>query len=184
MNELSDFVTRAHQVTLLALAGPPAAGKSTLARNLLSKIQFTYLDTGECWAKLFPSPTYSEAESRAVFGFLTEKISETLSSKTSVIAEGIFASHERIIRLRDIAKQCSARFILVNLLVDSESAFARMHARDLTTGQRPVPPDAWFALESKLKKWRYEEHALRIDSTAAAPETIVAIVLEELSRNR
>src|SRR4051812_260584 len=107
MNELPNRLISPQPLTLLVLAGPPAAGKSTLARNLSRKIPFTYLDTGECWQKLFPNPTYSETESRAVFGFLIDRISETLSSKNSVIAEGIFASHERIIRLHNIAKQCS-----------------------------------------------------------------------------
>lgn len=171
-------------ITLIALSGPPGSGKSTLARNLIAGASLAYVDTGECWKALFPNPRYSPEESERVFEMLVDEVSRPLDRQMSVIADGIFASHSRILRLKQVADRFAARLFLVGLRCDFATAQRRMESRYRISGQPVVPEKMWKDLLKKLQTWEDKESVLTIDSTTISPELVARAVCEAIQANR
>jgi hypothetical protein len=149
-------------------------------KALAEQCSLKTVETVECWNRLFPNPQYSETESKAVFQLVQHEIDTALAGGASVVTEGVFASYERIQRLNITAQIHSARFLVIGLWCDLNTALARMKHRFNTTGQARVPAEAWLQLEAKLMTWRAQEGVLWIDTVEDEPKSTVKKVIKVL----
>jgi predicted kinase len=169
-------------LTLIVMTGLPGCGKTTVISDLRRLVDLAYVGTDACWKKLFAQPKYTPEESRAVFEALAMAVEKELREKLSVVAEGVFASHERIIRLREIADLHGAKVVIVGVECDFEIALQRMKERQKSGGNGPVPEKLWMDLRVKLGEWK-EEGVSWIDTASCAPMQSAQQVIELLASN-
>jgi predicted kinase len=169
------------KLTLLVVAGVPGAGKTTAITKLLRYINFDYIDSDQIWKSIFESPKYTPEESNRVYEQLAKNVSLSLAKGKNTITEGVFASHERIIRLKRIANDFGANFYIVKFQCDVSTALDRMGSRYKNGGNGPVPINLWTDLHSRLKTWQAKEITLEIDTSTVTLEAAVSLILQLLS---
>lgn len=166
------------------MTGLPGSGKSTVAKGLLEMVQMGYVETDRCWLSVFPTPQHTHDESNTVFLEVCRRVEKFLTENQSTLAEGVFASHNRIVTLKAIASAYQARVIVVGLRCDMTIAFERMEERLNSDGTKPVPVSLWIELQGRLLAWEAEEQVLLIDSSAESTKSAVRMVLTELAQNQ
>jgi predicted kinase len=168
-------------LTLAVMTGLPGCGKTAAIAQLRGLVDLTYIDTDACWREVFPQPKFTPEESHAVFAVLATNVARLLAEGKNIIAEGVFASHERIERLREIAYANGARFLLIGVECDAATAFARMKERQKAGGNGPVPESLWLNLRAKLEQWHDREKVTWIDSGKTTPEQSAQLILRLLA---
>lgn len=115
---------------LAVVCGLPGVGKSTVSRAIADRIGATVLRTDVIRKELFVDPTYTSAETVAVYDELLTRAFEHLDVGESVVLDATFKTSERRIQARDLATQVGARFRLVRVSCDEDVLERRIRARD------------------------------------------------------
>lgn len=100
---------------LIAVAGLPGSGKSTVARFLAQAVGGTLLRTDEIRRQLFPQPTYAPEEGAQVYARLFALAGEKLGRGESVVLDATFQRASLRQQAQEIARIHAARwrFVLV-----------------------------------------------------------------------
>jgi predicted kinase len=118
---------------LICLYGYPGAGKTYVARNLSSILQFAHLNADRLRSELFERPRFDAQENAIVGHLMNFMCEEFLEAGVSVVYDAKIARAGQRRALREAAKRHKAEYMLVWLQVDSESAFYRTQNRDRRT---------------------------------------------------
>lgn len=122
--------TRPVPPVLAVVCGLPGVGKSTVARAIADRVDATVLRTDVIRKDLFSDPTYTSAETVAVYDELLTRAFERLDVGESVVLDATFKTSERRIQARDLATQVGATFRLVRVTCDESVLEQRIRERD------------------------------------------------------
>ena len=75
---------------LIIVCGLPGSGKTTLAKALSKRLGAGHLSSDVLRRELFPNPTYSEDEKKAVYSGMALRAGKLLSEGRSVVADATF----------------------------------------------------------------------------------------------
>jgi predicted kinase len=120
---------------LIAVAGLPGSGKSTVARLIAHSVDGLLLRSDEIRKQLFPRPTYTPAEGAQVYARLFALADQGLSQGQSVVLDATFHQSDLRQQAQKIAETHALpwRFILVTAppaLVHSRLALRQGDASD------------------------------------------------------
>lgn len=75
---------------LIIVCGLPGSGKTTLAKAVSKAVGALHLSSDRIRKEIFPDPTYSEEEKRAVYMEMAERAKKALSEGRDVVADATF----------------------------------------------------------------------------------------------
>lgn len=116
--------------TLILLYGYPGAGKTFFSRQLCDDIVAAHVQGERIRYELFDEPRYDKQENEVVSHLMEYMAEEFLNAGVSVLYDMNAARVGQRRVLRDMARRCKAKFALVWIQVDAESAFTRAAKRD------------------------------------------------------
>jgi predicted kinase len=156
---------------LIALAGLPGAGKSTLARGLQAALHAEVVSRDA--VRMSEFPTWDDrAAKRAAFEVVRLEVSVLLKAGATVIVDGAtLSTHAERRVLRELAESLGHRFVLLWLDLPVEVAAAR-----IATDRHDAPRDRRPALVSEVAQ-RFEaplpaDGAVRLDAGAGPAEVL------------
>jgi predicted kinase len=115
---------------LVALCGLPGVGKSTVSRYIQDRLDARRLRTDRVRQEMFPDPTYSEEERRAVYHELCDRAEQYLAAGESVVLDATFASTGCRDTVREVAADHGIPFNLVRVVCEQSVAEQRIAERD------------------------------------------------------
>jgi len=115
---------------LVALCGLPGVGKSTVSRYIQERLDARRLRTDRVRQEMFPDPTYSKEERRAVYRELCDRAEQYLVAGESVVLDATFANTDYRDTVRDVATEYSIPFYLVRVVCEQSVAEQRIADRD------------------------------------------------------
>ncbi|MBI2592484.1 ATP-binding protein [Candidatus Saccharibacteria bacterium] len=118
---------------LICLYGFPGSGKSFLARNLTQDIQTAHVSADRIRNELFAKPRYDAQENAIITHLMNYMTEEFLSAGVSVVYDANAMRINQRQRLRGLATNHKAVYLLVWLQIDIESAYMRTQRRDRRT---------------------------------------------------
>ncbi|MFH0846969.1 MAG: ATP-binding protein [Chloroflexota bacterium] len=132
---------------LIVVSGLPGTGKSYFSRRLAEKIPLLILESDRLRKTLFAKPSYSAAESGALFQAVNVLIEELLRDGISLILDATNLSESYRERLYRISEKAEAKFILVQTRAPAEVISTRLKAREKAPDSMS---DADWAVYQKL----------------------------------
>ncbi|MCS6825535.1 MAG: ATP-binding protein [Caldilinea sp.] len=167
-------------LTLIAMKGHPATGKSAVAEALARRLRIPLIDKDDVKDHILD---LSDANERA-YRIMWRIAEMQLSLGLSVIAVSPLSYPDGYKRALEIATQQGARLLVVETVLDEAEWRRRLDARQ--PGHSTHKIGGWAAMQEMLRRydgcWQYPieaEHHLLLD-TAQPLERCVAAVLERL----
>ena len=147
---LGQFPDPEAKPTLIVVSGLPGTGKTYFGSKLAERLPFVILESDTLRKMLFPSPTYTPAESARLFQAIHRLIEELLKRGTSLILDATNLSERYRERLYNIAERLDVKLILVRVEAPADLVRERLKAR--TEGKQPESKsDADWAVYQKLQ---------------------------------
>ena len=101
--------------TLVAVAGLPGVGKTTVSAAVAERLGATRLRTDVLRKELFAEPSYASEETEAVYAELGSRAAEHLDSGESVVLDATFREQARRDRVAAVAAEHEGRFRFVHV---------------------------------------------------------------------
>ncbi|GAB7091183.1 AAA family ATPase [Halorubrum luteum] len=115
---------------LVVVCGLPGAGKTTVAERISDRSDARILRTDVIRKELFSDPTYTEAETEAVYAELLERARDAVLDGRSVVLDATFAKRQFREDARELAERVANRFELVKVECDESVVRERIERRD------------------------------------------------------
>ena len=115
---------------LISLYGFPGSGKTHLARQLCTTLHAAHVSSDRIRNELFEKPRYDKTENEVVEHLMLYMAEEFLQAGVSVIYDTNATQGAQRRSLRDLAAKSHAKFLLIWLQIDHDTAFARVMQRD------------------------------------------------------
>ena len=113
----------------IVVSGLPGTGKSYICGKLAERLPFIILESDALRKTLFPSPTYSLAESSQLFQGIHHLIEELLKKGVPLILDATNLSERYRERLYNIADRLEVKLVLVRVEAPPEVVRERLKAR-------------------------------------------------------
>jgi predicted kinase len=142
---------------LIAMAGLPGTGKSTLAAALAAALPTVLLDKDKLRAGLIPADRieYSRAQDDYVFELLLKAAKFNLDRGRAVILDGrTFTRRYQVDRLQIFAAEFKANLKIIECICPEELALVRLQG-DLQTGEHPAgnrTPELYKILKAEIEQ--------------------------------
>ncbi len=158
--------------TFVILSGPPACGKSALARRLVARHDFTHLEMDAIRLRLLPG-SHSTRENRVIAYRALHLAAERLLERgVSVIADASYTHEEDRAEARRSADAAGAAFALVEVTIPLEVALERCRAR---RGRHPADDLSDERVMELVTAFRCTGEGLTLDGTLPLGERIRAV---------
>jgi predicted kinase len=170
------------QPVLVVLVGPPASGKSTLARLLAARLPAVLVQSDAVRKALVAQPTYTPAEHRRVFGEAHRQIVRLLRAGQHVVfdATNLAEVHRRV--LYRIAGACGARLLIARLAVPEAVARTRLARRQTARDPGDLSDADWAVYQRMAARREPIAPPHWVLNAAAAPEALAALLLRAAAR--
>ena len=128
--------------TVIAISGPPAVGKSTLARGLAARLRLPLLSRDAIKEALFDTLGYDDRLQSKRFGaaaaaVLFTQLTDILGAGSSCLTESNFRRTHSSDDFRMLVKDTGARVIQVQLTADGPTLLKRFAERSATADRHP-----------------------------------------------
>jgi hypothetical protein len=100
---------------LVAVAGLPGVGKTTVSGAVAERLNATRLRSDVLRKELFSDPTYATAETETVYETLRDRAADRLAAGESVVLDATFREQKRRERVAAVADDHGAAFRLVHV---------------------------------------------------------------------
>ena len=158
LGELPELVVKP---TFIVVSGLPGTGKSYFCRKLAGRLHFVVLESDGLRKTLFPSPSYSPAESARLFRALHHLIERLLKRGVSLILDATNLSERNRERLYNIADRLDVKLVLVRVEAPPEVVYERLKARVASTaGNSDADWSVYQKMEAGVEKIRRNHYAV------------------------
>jgi predicted kinase len=128
--------------TVIAVSGPPAVGKSTLARGLAARLTLPLLSRDAIKEALFDTLGYDDRLQSKRFGaaaaaVLFAQLTDILDAGASCVTESNFRRTHSSDDFRRLMRDTGARVVQVQLTADGATLLERFAARSATADRHP-----------------------------------------------
>lgn len=154
---------------LLVTLGYPGSGKTHFSERLGKEDAMVHLSSDEIRARMFPSPTYSLEEHKAVFDFRDFIAGELLEAGGGVICDSNFNFKRHRSRMHGIAKRKGAQFVILWVRTHEELARKRVirRVRYVSRGKkylhRPLEEEVFTRLRDEIEHPTKGEPVIQVD---------------------
>jgi len=132
----------------IVVSGLPGTGKSYFSSKLAERLPFIILESDTLRKVLFPSPSYSSAESSRLFRAIHLLIERLLKRGVPVILDATNLSERNRERLYSIADRLDVKLILARLETSPQIVHERLKARRENLGSKS---DADWAIYQRMR---------------------------------
>ena len=164
----------------VVVSGLPGTGKSYFCRRLAERIPVIILESDVMRKTLFPSPTYSTAESARLFQAIHHLIEQLLKKGIPLVLDATNLSERNRERLYHIAYQLDARLVLVRVEAPFEVVQERLRNRANGTGSEEDQSEADWAVFQKMKTsvQQIRRHHFAVDTSRDIAPVLDKVVKE------
>ncbi|AZQ14932.1 AAA family ATPase [Halorubrum sp. PV6] len=155
---------------LVVVCGLPGVGKSTVAERVAERVDGERLRTDVVRKELFEEPSYTDAETAAVYAALLDRARERVASGASVVLDATFADAQFRADAREVGESDAGSFTLVEVICEESVVKRRIERRDGIS-------DADFEVHLQFKREFDEidaDHVV-IDNAGAEAETLAQV---------
>lgn len=114
---------------LVVVCGLPGVGKTTVAREIVDRLDARLVRTDVVRKEILTEPRYTEAETQLVYEEALDRARETLQEGTDVVIDGTFRDREYRIRALETAEEVDVEFRLVRVVCDEDVVRRRIQER-------------------------------------------------------
>lgn len=129
LKSLGQFPEPVASPFLIVVSGLPGTGKSYFCRRLAERLPAVILESDHLRRVLFPSPSYSVAESAHLFRVGHRLIERLLKKGIPLIFDATNLSERHREHLYSIAERLGARLVLVRLEAPPQLVYERLRKR-------------------------------------------------------
>ena len=115
---------------LIMLYGFPGSGKSYVARQLSDHIKAAHVQGDRIRTELFSNPKYDKAENNVINQLMDYMTEEFLNAGISVIYDANALRSAQRHQMREMARKCQAKPLVIWVQIDVDSAYLRTQQRD------------------------------------------------------
>lgn len=115
---------------LAVVCGLPGVGKTTVAEHLAAHLDAEVLRTDVIRKELFDDPTYTDAETEAVYAALIDRARERVADGDAVVLDATFAEARFRADVREVGERTADSFDLVEVECDEAVVERRIERRD------------------------------------------------------
>ncbi|WP_195893107.1 AAA family ATPase [Halopiger djelfimassiliensis] len=153
--------------TLIVYCGLPGVGKSVASGYTADHLPAERYRSDEVRKRLFPDPSYTDAETDATYEELLEQARASLEAGTNVVLDATFQSKRYREQAAEIARATDAAVAFVRVTCDLEIVRERIDARTDTIS------DATFEQHLQLRESfdSLEREHLVVDNSGSLEET-------------
>jgi predicted kinase len=181
----ADRAARPGPPLLAAVLGPPASGKTTVARALAGRLGLVHLSSDVVRKELAGLPPtdhcdvpygkgpYSAAMTRRTYAALLERAGRWLRRGHPVVLDATFGRPAQRAALQRLARRCRARLVVLVCRADEARLRARLAARaSEPEGTSDARLELWPALRAAYAEPTEVPGAVALDTGALPAETI------------
>jgi len=162
------------------LVGPPASGKSRLARRLGSALDAQVVESDRVRKQLFAEPRYTGGEHAAVYGWCHTILRSALVVGRNVIFDATNLEERRRRKVYSIAEQCDARLAIIWVTCPPSVVQQRLLRRQLREDKDDLSDADWPVFLELRRKAEPIRRAHVVLNTAADYETVLQRLLDTL----
>ena len=164
----------------VVVSGLPGTGKSYFCRRLAERTPVIILESDVMRKTLFPSPTYSMAESARLFQAIHHLIEHLLKKGIPIVLDATYLSERNRERLYHIAYQLDARLVMVRVEAPFEVVQERLRNRADGTGSKEDQSEADWAVFQRMKTsvQQIRRHHFAVDTSRDIAPVLDKVVRE------
>ena len=140
----------AENPAVIVISGLPGTGKTYFSRRLAERLPCIILESDALRKQLFPTPTYTGAESAGLFQAIYQLADELLKKGVSIIVDATNLKEKHRETIYTIAENNKARLIQVQIEAPPEVVRKRLDAR-ITRRRTDDYSDANWAVYQRMK---------------------------------
>jgi predicted kinase len=160
---------------LIAFAGPPCAGKSTVAKELARTLNISRLSMDATRRRILPDAAHTREDRKAAYRAMHFAAELLLQNGVSAILDAPYGHSEDRVDLARVVEAGRARLCLVECRVSPETAARRLAQR----GYDPDRPDLTEAIVFQAARdYPYTHAGLVLDLDKLQPEEALQRVCE------
>ena len=162
------------------LVGPPATGKSRLARRLGTALDAQVVESDRVRKQLFAEPRYTGGEHAAVYGWCHTILRSALVVGRNVIFDATNLEERIRRKVYSIAEQCDARLAIIWVTCPPSVVQQRLLRRKLREDKDDLSDADWPVFLELRRKAEPIRRAHVVLNTAADYETVLQRLLDTL----
>ena len=162
------------------LVGPPATGKSRLARRLATALDAQVVESDRVRKQLFAEPRYTGGEHAAVYGWCHTILRSALVVGRNVIFDATNLEERIRRKVYSIAEQCDARMAIIWVTCPPSVVQQRLLRRKLREDKDDLSDADWPVFLELRRKAEPIRRAHVVLNTAADYETVLQRLLDTL----
>lgn len=152
--------------------GPPASGKTLIARKIEKRLLFCRLTADVIRSFLFPSPTFFNQETKYLYTFLEDVLRELVDRGVNVVYDTSLPKYEDRQRVKKMVEKTGGRVFIIHIVCGEEVAFKRIQKRneEIQKGRsrgRIIDREYYRFILNTIEPPRLDEKSFKIDTTCA-----------------
>ncbi|HEX4865519.1 MAG TPA: AAA family ATPase [Acidimicrobiales bacterium] len=165
---------------VVALAGLPGAGKTTLASEIIRRTGWSYISRDEIRESMFQPCRYTDPEKHAAFGAVILAVEATVQLGRSCIVEGMpFSRLGELESVGEAAQAAGAVFVPFLVQVHPAIAAERIRQYNASIGQRRIAdrvPGLAHEVAARMRTFGADVHCLEgTGSTRELADTVLQV---------
>jgi predicted kinase len=162
------------------LVGPPASGKTTLARHLAVRLPAVVVQSDAVRKALFPEPRYTPDEHQSVFATAHARLRDALGAGHHAVFDATNLEEQPRRVLYHIAATCGARVVVARLAIAPAIARARLAQRAIARASDDLSDADWLVYQTMAPRLQPIRGPHWVLNGAADPAALAALLAHRI----